>query len=330
MKHFLLPLSWLFGWGVALRNWLFDCGVLRSEQHDLPIVCIGNLAVGGTGKTPHTEFIARLLLKAGKQVGILSRGYGRNTHGFLWVEADCSASQVGDEPLQMRLRLPHEKLQCAVCENRNQGIRLMRQAHPELDLILLDDAFQHRWVQPSLSIVLTDYARPYHRDSLLPAGRLREPMKGARRAQIVIVTRCPENLSEKEAQELTQHLRTHKEQAFFFSRIAYAPLPPMQRALLITGIAHPEALVRHLQIQGVELEHLCYPDHHRFTDADARHIQARAMEHEHILTTDKDAVRLAELQLPPETLARLHSVSIQPEFLFGQSEHFIKTLYNYV
>lgn len=326
----LWPLSWIFGLVVRLRNWLFDRGLLRSETHELPLICIGNLAVGGTGKTPHTELLAQLLLEKGKCVGILSRGYGRDTRGFHWVEAASTASQVGDEPLQMRLRLPHERLYCAVCENRNKGIRLMRKSQPQLDVILLDDAFQHRWVRPTLSIVLTDYTRPYHRDHLLPAGRLREPMCGARRAEIILVTRCPEQLSPIEGQALADQLCTHQGQSVFFTSVAYAPLPPLQRVLLITGIAHPEDLLQHLREENIEVEHLRYPDHHRFTISDAHTIIQRAAQHSHLLTTDKDAVRLAELDLPSEVKRKLHTVSITPQFLFQDYSRFLKTLQHYV
>lgn len=330
MKHLLLALAQGFGAVVNLRNWLFDHGLLRSVSHDLPIICVGNLAVGGTGKTPHTEMIVRQLLSEGRHVGILSRGYGRSSKGFQWVEPESSASHVGDEPLQMRLRLPHERLQCAVCESRNRGIRLMRQQHPELEVIVLDDAFQHRWVRPSLSILLTDYAALYDTDQLLPAGRLREPSSGAQRAQVVIVTKCPADLSEQEAQAIAQRLHLRAEQALFFTTIAYASLPPTQRALLITGIARPQPLLEHLHQQGIAVEHLAYPDHHRFTPSDRTILLERAQHYDCVLTTEKDAVRLAELDLPRPLCERICAISIQPRILFNQETIFVETLHNYV
>ena len=330
MTPLLLPLAWIYHGVTALRNTLFDRGVLPSRQFSLPLIGVGNLAVGGTGKTPHTEWIVERLTAHIGKVGILSRGYGRTTRGFRRVMATSTASEVGDEPLQMRLHFDTPQVLCAVSENRCKGVERLLEAAPDLDAIVLDDAFQHRYIRPGMNILLTDYRCLYANDYLLPAGRLRESRRGAQRAQIIIVTKCPSDLSRADRSRVLQALAPLPYQDVYFTTLAYAPLPKVSDALLITGIAHPEPLLEHLSAEGIEVEHLHFADHHRFTDADRRCILERAEAHPLILTTQKDAVRLAELNLPEAIASRLHPIRITPRFLFDEEDAFINTLHNYV
>lgn len=330
MNPFLLPLAWIFHLVTRLRNALFDRGVLPSRCFPVPLIGVGNLAVGGTGKTPHTEWIVERLKAHAEQIGILSRGYGRTTRGFRWVTAASTATEVGDEPLQMRLHFDTPQVLCAVSENRCKGIEQLLAAAPQLDAVVLDDAFQHRYVCPGMNILLTDYRRLYVNDYLLPAGRLRESRSGAERAQIIIVTKCPPDLSRAERSRVLQALAPLPYQDVYFTTLDYEPLPELSTALLITGIAQPQPLLEHLAAQGICVEHLHFADHHRFTATDCQRIIEKAQGHATILTTQKDAVRLAELNLPDTVTARLHPIRITPRFLFHEEDAFINTLYNYV
>lgn len=330
MKRLLLPLAWLYGVVTDIRNWLFERRLLSSKGYHLPIVCVGNLAVGGTGKTPHTEWLIRHFLSAGKKMAVLSRGYGRKTTGFHWVDSDDTARDVGDEPLQIRRKFPDSRLRCAVCESRRLGIDTLLAHSEDLDLILLDDAFQHRYVEATCNILLTDYSKPYTTDHPFPAGRLREKRHGAHRAHIIIVTKCPQHLSYKQRDALVHSLRPLSHQEVFFTTVEYEPLPELKKCLLITGIAHPRSLLAFLASLDIEVEHMSFPDHHRFTEKDKERILQKAQHHNTILTTEKDAVRLEELHFPKDFNARIQIIKITPSFLFGEEQHFLKTLHNYV
>ena len=191
--HWLYPLSWLYGIGVCLRNKLFDWGWLRSKSFDVPVICVGNLAVGGTGKTPHTEYLIKLLQKNGVNVATLSRGYKRKSRGYVLADDKSNVRQIGDEPYQIKNKFPNARV--AVDENRCHGIeQLLKLGNPTVEAIILDDAFQHRHVKAGLNILLTDFHRLLCDDALLPAGRLREPSSGKNRAQMVIVTKCPDDI----------------------------------------------------------------------------------------------------------------------------------------
>ncbi len=192
IHKWLYPVSWLYGAVVIIRNKLFDWGLFRSKSFDVPVICVGNLSVGGTGKTPHTEYLIKLLHDK-YQVAVLSRGYKRRTQGYVLATPQSTARTIGDEPYQMYTKFPSVTL--AVDENRCHGIeKLLALKKPAVDVVLLDDAFQHRYVKPGLSILLTDYHRLFCDDALLPAGRLREPVSGKNRAQIIIVTKCPQDI----------------------------------------------------------------------------------------------------------------------------------------
>lgn len=218
----LLPLSWLYGIGVRFRNMLFDKDILHSHSYPIPIICIGNLSVGGTGKTPHTEYLIRLLRQA-YQVAVLSRGYRRQTKGYILATAESKASDIGDEPCQMKHK--YLDIRVAVDEKRCEGIEQLLQIKPHpVEAILLDDAFQHRYVKAGLNILLTDYNRLYSKDKLLPAGLLREPQKGKERAQIIIVTKCPATLNPIDYCVIRKQLDIFPYQQLFYTKIEYGDL----------------------------------------------------------------------------------------------------------
>lgn len=250
----LLPLSWLYGLGVKFRNTLFDIGVLKSRDFQIPIISVGNITVGGTGKTPHVEYLVRLL-KDQFHVAVLSRGYKRKSKGFVLASTKTTMPEIGDEPYQMKQKFP--KVTVAVDKNRCQGIDLLADNDKHLDVILLDDAFQHRYVKPGINILLVDYHRLIIYDKLLPAGRLREPMTGKNRADIVIVTKCPTTLKPMEYRVITRAMNLYPYQHLYFTTLEYDELRPMfpqtpkkmtmsqladKNVLLLSGIASPEQM----------------------------------------------------------------------------------------
>ena len=307
INRWLIPFSWLYGAGVRLRNMLFDKGVLRSQSFSIPVIAVGNLAVGGTGKTPHVEHLVRLLRDQWR-IAVLSRGYKRRTKGFVLAEPTSTAADIGDEPRQLKSKFGN--LTVAVDADRCHGIRkLMKDSRTRAtQAIILDDAFQHRYVKPGLSIVLIEYGR-LQGDMLLPAGRLREPMSGLRRADIIVVTKCPDNLSEEEKATARDAIRRHTEKPVFFSRIVYQDMEPVfcgdsrlidsigtsTHVLIVTGIAHPQPLVAEVCRRTTHVKHLAYADHHDFSAADINKINsafAALPSPRLLLTTEKDAARL--------------------------------------
>ena len=330
----LWPFSVMYRIGVSTRNKLFDWGVLRSRSFPVPLICIGNLAVGGTGKTPHTEYLIRLLQDKFK-VATLSRGYRRQTKGFVLASGSATAKDIGDEPLQIFRKFPGVTV--AVDANRCRGIaRLIdRNTNPNIDVILLDDAFQHRYVKPGISILLTDYSRPFYQDMTLPAGRLREPASGKTRADIVVVTKCPRDLSEKEQAFIRKRLRLSPNQGLFFTTMEYGKLHPLfadmpersieslekgEEVLLLTGIASPEPLVRTLKAHCTSIHPLTFPDHHAFNGNDMQKLEqafSRLPEGKRlIVTTEKDAARLADHPCLSKTLKPyIYTLPIEVKFL---------------
>ena len=315
MKDFypaLTPLAWLYGCVVRLRNRLFDWNVLPSEQFPVPVICIGNLAVGGTGKTPHTEYLAGML-QGKRRVAVLSRGYKRRSRGFVLANEVTTAEELGDEPFQIKQKFPDVLV--AVDANRRRGIRLLLSLPPEIrpEIILLDDAFQHRYVRPTLSILLTDHARLFTRDRLLPVGRLREPRRGAGRADIILVTKCPRGITESERDRIRKEIgRKAGGKPIYFTGIEYEDLRPLfpevahilslrsltkdDGVLIVSGIANPRLLVEKVKEHAGEVELLAFADHHAFGDDDLRRVEERfgrlRAKRKYIITTEKDAVRL--------------------------------------
>lgn len=322
MKIVTPILSLLYGLGVRVRNLLFDTHVLHSFAAPVPTVVVGNLAVGGTGKTPHVAYLVELYLAAGCKVAVLSRGYGRKTRGFRLVATDSLVSQVGDELLLLKRRFPMVPM--AASAKRVVGVKRLLKVYPDLDVIVLDDAFQHRYLTPTGSLLLTPYNRLYTEDHLLPWGRLREPQSASRRAQAVVVTRCPETLSPIDHRLIQKKLHLFPFQQLFFSGIRYGkpqtifpaenendeqspnevrPLP--ESLLLLTGIADPSELRLYLERRGHKVTTSVFGDHHVFTARDMRRVESQlsslpagAM----IVTTEKDAVRLQDMAAFPESL----------------------------
>jgi len=308
LTYLLLPLSWLYAAVMAGRNWLYDTGrrpVGRAWPG--PVLSVGNLRVGGTGKTPHVAWLVRELLRHGQQPAVLSRGYGRRTRGFRLGNPQETAATFGDEPLQHYQDFAGA-VPVAVCEDRQAGLNQLF-ARPEVGAVVLDDAYQHRRVQPYFSVLLTEQQRPFYEDFVLPAGRLRESRSGARRADVVIVTKCHPQLSAADQQEITRRVRRYARPAVpvLFSTYAYgAPVPvpglgagvvPGAGAdiVLLTGIAQPGPLREHLEEAGYRIvHHARFADHHAFQPEEITRLAAQLQPGQVVLTTQKDAVRLLE------------------------------------
>lgn len=270
-----------------LRNKFYDNGILGSSSYETPIICVGNLSVGGTGKTPLVEYLIRLL-KNEHKIAVLSRGYKRKTKGFVLADENATANSIGDEPMQF-----HEKFQditVAVDADRRNGISHLLTKN--IDAIILDDAFQHRKVEAGLNILLTTYSRPFYKDYILPSGTLREPRSGFKRADIIIVTKCPEDISKEEKDKIIKKIKPQDHQLVFFSWIGYGELPKevtnAPSLTLVTGIANPRPLVEHLNSRKLEFDHLKFGDHHDFNDAEINLFRSKEM----VLTTEKDYMRL--------------------------------------
>lgn len=348
MIHPLSPFSFLYRCATDVRNWMFDRAWLKERTFCVPTICVGNLSVGGTGKTPHTEWIVNQLLQQGRRVAILSRGYGRKTRGYREAVKGCTANEIGDEPLQMFLHF-EEKVVVAVCENRCNGIEELTKKYPDLEAIVLDDAFQHRYVKPTLRILLTDYARPFYDDRLLPAGRLRESAKGAERADAIIVTKCPTAMNANERKAIVDKIAALPHQRVFFTTVKYAELPmnAAKNALVVTGIARPEPLVEHIRTlmhdsqftcdenrsvnderiaeNGAvtahsDVRHMRFADHHHFSTADLAAIDRSAETADIVVTTSKDYARLRNEKLASCTAAKMVVQEIEPLILFNQAE----------
>lgn len=327
LRFLLWPFSLLYGGILLLRNTLYDAGFLSSATFAVPVVSVGNLTVGGTGKTPHVEYLLRLL--SAKKTAVLSRGYRRKTKGFVLADSQATAHTLGDEPFQYHRDFP--EVTVAVCENRPAGIARLLRLHPSTDLIVLDDAMQHRPVQPSLNLMLTDYGRPFFKDFVLPAGLLREPRQGARRAHGIIVTKCPAGMGTQEMDAIAEQVRrySHPAAPVFFSGFRYGQPVPMGRAtqmgkrlLLLTGIANAVPLRDYLARHGYTVEqHLEYPDHYDYTAADLENLKQLVQEDERltVLTTRKDAVKLSAAALSDLTASLpVFYLPIQVYFLRGQ------------
>jgi tetraacyldisaccharide 4'-kinase len=299
MHLLLLPLSAIYGTAVVLRNRLYDRGLFASHRFGIPVISIGNITVGGTGKTPHTEYLAGILYRD-FSIAVLSRGYKRKSKGFQYVEVDDSTAKTGDEPLQIKRKYPGAVV--AVNSDRVQGIKRLQADYPGLDLILLDDAFQHRRVTPSLNITLLDWNRPVWNDSLLPAGRLRDCLSSLHRADIIVITKCPASMSQEERKQYADRLKKYGKQIYFshFEPAKAYPLSASGKStfdsshlLALSGIANPAAFFRQLEMQYPEavIEKMPFPDHHDFSEKDIRNILKKAGLHT-VVTTEKDGVRL--------------------------------------
>lgn len=345
----LLPLSFLYGMGVRLRNMLFDTGILESRSFPIPVISVGNITVGGAGKTPHVEYLIRLLCET-KRVSVLSRGYKRRTKGYLLASSSSTSLELGDEPYQMYLKYGRQ-VHVAVSANRCEGIERLC-SDPETkdtDVILLDDAFQHRYVKPGVNILLVDYHRLIVYDKLLPAGRLREPKDGKRRADIVIVTKCPPDLRPMDFRVITKALNLYPYQKLFFTTIEYGDLIPLfsnsrslalseitsdYEVLVLSGIASPQHLLCDIQKHTENVIPMTFRDHHLFTPKDIARINNTfdsLSSKRIIITTEKDAARLVGLDgLSDDVRNHIYALPIKTTFLLEQQEQFDEFILSYV
>lgn len=347
INEWLLPLSWLYGLGVGFRNSLFDLGILKSRSFDVPVISVGNITVGGSGKTPHVEYLIRLLRNRSK-VAVLSRGYKRKSKGYVLAGPDTTMKEIGDEPYQMHKKF--SDIYVAVDKKRCHGIERLTsdEETKDTDVILLDDAYQHRYVKPGINILLVDYHRLIIYDKLLPAGRLREPKEGKTRADIVIVTKCPKDLKPMSFRVLSRALNLFPYQQLYFTRLAYSDMyqlfgsstrsisdiAPLEHALLLTGIASPEQMVEDLQPYCKHITPLRFADHHQFTQDDVERINstfASLPSPRLIITTEKDATRLENMQgLSDDVRQNLYVLPIEVKVMLDQEEKFNSTILSYV
>ena len=348
INEWLIPLSWLYGIGVGFRNQLFNIGLLKQHDYDIPIISVGNITVGGAGKTPHVEYLIRLL-KDKVKVAVLSRGYKRKTHGYVLANDSSTVTDIGDEPYQMKQK--YQDVHIAVDKKRVDGIaHITGDAETnDTDVILLDDAFQHRYVKPGINILLVDYHRLIIYDKLLPAGRLREPQSGKNRADIVIITKCPKDLKPMEFRVLTKAMNLYPYQSLYFTTIEYESLTPLfakekstiekealedKHVMLITGIASPKQIIIDLKPHVKEMTTLAFSDHHLFKSKDIMKINEtfNAIKGEKIIvTTEKDATRLEQLEgLSEEVKQNLYILPIKVKFMINQEEEFNDKIIDYV
>ena len=290
----IVPIYYLMTW---LRNYLYDLGLKPSISFNIPTICVGNLSTGGTGKTPMIEYLI-CLLKDKKNVATLSRGYKRITEGFVLADTEATADTIGDEPYQFYSKFKGVKV--AVDGHRQNGIKKLLSLEDSPDIILLDDAYQHRKVKAGLNILLTTYHNLYSRDIVLPTGNLREPRSGAKRAHIIVVTKCPVTLTEIKKTKIAEELKVRNNQKLFFSHVNYSEkvlsktkemaLEALTKFTLVTGIANAKPLVDFLTERGLRFDHLEYPDHYSFKPNDIELLSQKGI----ILTTEKDYVRLSD------------------------------------
>jgi len=340
-RYLLLPLSFIYGAIIWFRNWLFDKNLLKSTRFNFPLICVGNLVVGGTGKTPMAEYLVRLL-KDDFKTATLSRGYKRKTRGFGIANANTTALEIGDEPMQFHIKFPGVTV--AVGEERLVAIPQLLQEKPATEVIILDDAFQHRSVKAGLNILLTEYKDLYTRDLLMPAGDLRDIRSSSKRAQVIIVTKCKHQLTVEERDEIIAELNPTPEQTVYFTAIEYAApyhlfnkivthITQDADVLLVSGIANPKPLQDFLTDHVHSYDMLRYPDHHIFDSDDLKdikkHFEKIKSSNKLILTTEKDGVRMQKF----ETDLAGHPVYILPirhHFLFNDAGKFNRQVTNFI
>jgi tetraacyldisaccharide 4'-kinase len=346
----LYPVAALYGLITGFRNFLYDSGVLTSESFPVPVICVGNITVGGTGKTPHTEYLLELLEK-NFRVAVLSRGYKRKTRDFRLATPHSTVDEIGDEPCQVSRKFPETLV--AVDRERAGGIKRILETDPGIDSIILDDGLQHRSVTPGLSILLSDFERPYFRDHMLPYGNLREYRSNMSRADIIVITKCPKNLNPIQRRLIVKEVRKAAYQNLYFTSISYkAPRPVYENnvaerrqldlrkcsgcgIVLVTGIANPKPLRDYLGKFFSEITELNYPDHHSFRGDDISAISDAFgrlnSSIKYILTTEKDAIRLREFSDIEEPVrSSLYYVPVGIHFLNEAKEEFDNLIIDYV
>lgn len=342
VRVLLYPLALIYGAVVWLRNRLYDAGFFSSIEFSPPVISVGNLSVGGTGKTPHVEYLVRLLQYRFK-VATMSRGYKRRTQGFLLAAEDTNALRIGDEPMQYHMKYP--ELVVSVAEERITGIPTLLQRRPDVEVILLDDAYQHRSVRPGLNILITDYSKPFYSDFILPMGSLRERRSAYKRADLIIVSKCPAGLSEKDAAGMRKQIAPLSAQRVFFTTINYGQAYDLftrepvelkrKNMVLVCGIAKPAPMLQYLEQLAQDIHTITYADHHYFVTKDLEEIKDAYnnwdKEHKIIITTEKDAARL---HLHADVLRwwgiTIAVLPIEISLLFNAGNDFDNIVLNYV
>lgn len=333
LRRLLYPFSVVYGWGTSIRNNLYDSGKYHSVEFTLPVISVGNLSTGGTGKTPMIEYLIQLLGDS-FQLATLSRGYKRKTTGFVMADEKSTAATIGDEPMQIHSKFP--KVNVVVCEDRLLAIPEMLRTDPGIEVILLDDAYQHRRVKPGLSILLTDYNNLYTRDILLPAGNLRESAKGSSRADIIVVTKCNTEMTESEKSHIIKELNPLPHQKVFFTKTNYGvpyhfstgeklPQNEQHNVFLFSGIANPQPLEKEIASSHNLVGTLTFGDHHAFSKNDIDKIKARFdslnFANKILITTEKDAVRLRPFSDAIQSWP-LYILPVDHSFLFDEGGRF--------
>lgn len=321
IKNAFLPLSWIYGAITDVRNFLFDKGILHSEKVPQKVVVMGNLTVGGTGKTPVIEYLTRLLSKQ-IPTAILSRGYGRQTSGFVEADGNASATTIGDEPFQFYTKFGQRAI-VAVCEKRVEGALKIHERHPDVELLLLDDAFQHRAILRDINILLNDYNRPFYQDYPFPAGRLRERRHGAGRADAVIVTKCPAMLTVLEKENIIENIHRYTRAAVpvFFATTRYdvpqsyegGPIE-LKNVKMAAGIANPQPFAAYLTTRFSVTDQKVFPDHHNYTPSDVEDLIKNLKNDTFVVTTEKDMVKLKPLVVSKGCAARFAYVPVSVDF----------------
>lgn len=335
--------SYIYGAGVYARNLMYDVGMLKSEQFDIPIICVGNITVGGTGKTPTAEMIIEGL-SANHKIALLSRGYGRRTKGYREVAASDLYRDTGDEPLQIKMKYPSTVV--VVCENRSEGIARIRREHPEVNLIVMDDGFQHRRVSAKINVVVIDATRPVEQDYLLPYGYLRDTRSSLVRAHYFIVAKCPAGMSPLNCSLYRKKIITAAYQKMYFMHNEYMPLKRVfpdaeyhptigtpafksDEVIAMSGIGNPKVFVGELKQRYKVVDALFFDDHHVYRVGDLRRMAALLQEHPSasIVTTEKDAVKLFNSdRIPPAIASRLYYVPVRMSYVNDSDKDFLENL----
>jgi tetraacyldisaccharide 4'-kinase len=335
LRILLFPISILYGAIILLRNFLYDCGIFKSSYGAIPTIVVGNLSLGGTGKTPHTEYLIERL-KGQFNLAFLSRGYGRQTKGFILIDKSAKAHQVGDEPLQISKKYP--EIISAVCENRLEGIAKIKNRFPNIELTILDDAYQHRSLKPHISLLLTEFHQPFWQDYMLPTGHLRDNVSAIKRAHYIIITKCPEHLSDAETAAIKAKLSLSNNQKIFFTTLAYGnpvlisgpaiKLEHNARIVGFAGIANTKNFKQHLANHYKIDAFLDFADHHIFSQTDLNTLQQECNTFAHPtkiwVTTEKDAMRLMDMDLPKDI--SIFYIPIKIKFLKESEDSFIQEL----
>lgn len=334
LRRILSPLRWIYATIMNIRNGLFKFGFFAQYKSTIPIISIGNLSMGGTGKTPHIIFLINKLKQQKKAV--LSRGYGRKRKDLINGDlSKHSIKDIGDEPFELLEKFQSENFQVIINANRKQALNFLEKQQTPPDIVLLDDGFQHRYVQRDLNILLTDIQSPFYSDKVFPAGNLRENIEGAKRADLIIVTKCPKKLSSEKQTIIKNIIKTFSEAPVYFSCIRYQGYKNIENRdiklitngeyLLITSIAFPKTIEEYLNSHEIYFEHISYRDHHNFSENEIKEIAKKSTKFDGIITTEKDWMRLRESNLHEQTKTAIYRLQIEIELLHSD-EQFMKQL----